>query len=86
MTGDEHGPQPLDAWMISRELDNKTLHAHAPEGLNQKMIRKARSGRELTSKSRAKILLAAQTWMKKQDAEAETKEDYPRRFTDLFSY
>lgn len=86
MTGDEHGPQPLDTWMTSHGLENRTLLDHAPEGLNQKMIRKAREGRELTSKSRGKILLGIQVWMKKQDAEAEGKEDYPRRFTDLFTY
>jgi hypothetical protein len=86
MTGQEHGVQPLHLWMQERDLDNHALLQCATEPLTHKMIQKARNGRELTSKIRQRILTALQIWYKKQDAEAETKPDYPKRFTDLFSY
>jgi hypothetical protein len=52
------GPQPLDALMRARELDNHALVAASPAQLTHKQVQRARKGRRLTRNMQAKVLEA----------------------------
>jgi hypothetical protein len=52
------GPQPLDALMRARGLDNHALVAAGPEHLTHKQVQRARKGRRLTRNMQMKILEA----------------------------
>ncbi len=52
----EFGPQPLDALLTARGLDNHALVAASPEHLTHKQVARARKGRRLTRNMQAKIL------------------------------
>jgi hypothetical protein len=52
------GPQPLDALMVKHGLSNHALVAASTEQLSHKVVQKARKGRRLTTRTKAKILNA----------------------------
>ncbi len=53
------GPQPLDALLESRGLNNHQVVAAAgPNGLTHKVVQKARKGRQLTARAQKKVLAA----------------------------
>ncbi len=53
------GPQPLDALLESRGLNNHHIVAAAgPNGLTHKVVQKARKGRQLTARAQKKVLAA----------------------------
>lgn len=52
------GPQPLDALMRERAMDNHALVAASPAQLTHKQVQRARKGRRLTRNMQAKILEA----------------------------
>lgn len=52
------GVQPLDALMTKHGLSNHALVAASTEQLSHKVVQKARSGRRLTNRAKAKILNA----------------------------
>ena len=54
----DHGEQPLAALMDERELTAKDLVAASTEGLTFKQVSRARRGRHLTPRMRAKLLRA----------------------------
>ena len=54
----EYGPQPIDAKMTERAMNNHTLVAASTEQLTHKMVAKARRGRFLSTPVRMKILRA----------------------------
>lgn len=54
------GPQPLDALMAERGLDNHALVAASPAHLTHKQVQRARKGRRLTKNMQAKVLEAFQ--------------------------
>lgn len=54
----EFGPQPVDAIMTERGLNNHALVAASSEQLTHKMVSKARRGRWLSVNVRLKLLRA----------------------------
>ena len=50
------GPQPLDALLTARGLDNHALVAASPGHLTHKQVARARKGRRLTRNMQAKVL------------------------------
>jgi hypothetical protein len=56
MVKNDFGVQPLDAFMTKHKLSNHALVAASIEQLSHKVVQKARKGRRLTSKAKAKIL------------------------------
>jgi hypothetical protein len=52
------GMQPLDALMAKHGLSNHALVAASTEQLSHKMVQKARKGRRLTIRAKAKVLSA----------------------------
>jgi hypothetical protein len=52
------GPQPLDALMRARGMDNHALVAAGQEHLTYKQVQRARKGRRLTRNMQMKILEA----------------------------
>lgn len=54
----EFGPQPVDAIMTERSLNNHALVAISCEQLTHKMVSKARRGRWLSVNVRLKVLRA----------------------------
>lgn len=55
----DHGEQPLAGLMDERGISAKDLVAASTEGLTFKQVSRARRGRRLTPKMRAKVLRAA---------------------------
>jgi len=58
----DHGEQPIAAWMDERGLEPKDLVAASEglgEGLTFKQVSRAKKGRHLTPRMRAKLLRAA---------------------------
>lgn len=60
------GTQPLDALMIKYGLTNHALVAASTEQLSHKVVQKARTGRHLTFKAKAKILGALHSALPEQ--------------------
>ena len=54
------GPQPLDALMRARGMDNHTLVAASESHLTHKQVQRARKGRRLTRNMQTKITEAWQ--------------------------
>lgn len=54
----DFGVQPLDALMTQHGLSNHALVVASAEQLSHKVVQKARKGRRLTFKAKAKILNA----------------------------
>ncbi|MBU0467933.1 MAG: hypothetical protein KKD07_02305 [Candidatus Omnitrophica bacterium] len=54
----EFGIQPLDSIMEKMELKNTDLVRASDENITHKMVKKARSGRRLTTKVKQKIVNA----------------------------
>lgn len=52
------GMQPLDALMAKHGLSNHALVAASTEQLSHKVVQKARKGRRLTTRAKAKVLSA----------------------------
>ncbi len=71
-----HGPQPLDAILTERGIDNHELVAASTEQLTHKQVQKGRKGRQLTPNLQRKIAHALNALCK----------DRKYRVEDLFNY
>ena len=62
------GPQPLDAILEARALNNHQIVAAANRnGLTHKVVQKARKGRQLTARAQKKVLSAVNAASKSLD-------------------
>ena len=60
------GVQPLDALMIKYGLSNHALVAASTEQLSHKVVQRARKGRRLTIRAKAKVLSALHSALPEQ--------------------
>ena len=61
------GIQPLDALMAKHGLSNHALVAASTEQLSHKVVQKARMGRRLTIRAKAKVLSALHNALPEQE-------------------
>ncbi len=67
------GPQPLDAVLEARGINNHEVVAAAGgNGLTHKVVQKARKGRQLTARGQKKVLAAVNAASKRRDFPALT--------------
>ncbi len=82
----DHGPQPFDAVLRNRGLTNAGFVAAAGEQITHKHVRRAREGRQLTTRMMLKLTRILNEVVAAGMTDEERRDFTPYLHRDLFTY